>query len=398
MTAIVKQQQVEAPPVAKAGYVLPGLGHLLTGRLVVGVGMLTIDLVLLFAAFGLFRLPEIVKYDTWGGIPIHPIIAVISFFAMAGAQWFAAHRLVRPRQLTEEEENSNWNLFLRDFSRHDTGMLGFYGVVLMIGVTLLTPLLAPFDPEDVGVGTKLMHPDVWGYLTGAPDALPLGSDVYGRDYLSRLLYGGRISMSIGFVAVGLAASIGTSVGAIAGYFGGWVDRGLMWFVDMLLSLPRLVLLLAIVGMFRVTGVASIFLIVTILGLTGWMGVSRIVRSQVLSLKQQDFIQAARALGYGHTRIVFRHLVPNALAPVIVYCSLAIGGTMLAEAGLSFLGLGVAPPTSTWGTLVSDGREYLRQAGFLTVLPGLCIVMAVMSFNLLGDGLRDAMDPKLRGTK
>ena len=172
----------------------------------------------------------------------------------------------------------------------------------------------------------------------------------------------------------------------------------MWFVDMLLSLPRLVLLLAIVGMFRVQGVKSIFLIVTILGLTGWMGVSRIVRSQVLSLKQQDFVQAARALGYSSQRIVFRHLVPNALAPVIVYCSLAIGGTMLAEAGLSFLGLGVAPPTSTWGTLVSDGREYLRGSGYLTVLPGMCIVMAVMSFNLLGDGLRDSLDPKLRGTK
>jgi peptide/nickel transport system permease protein len=398
MTAIVKQQKAEAPAVAKAGYVLPGLGHLLTGKLVTGFGMLTLDAVMIVALVGLTRLSTIIEYDTWGGIPIHPIVAVVSLFALCAAQWFTAHRLVRPRELTEEEANSNWNLFLRDFTRHNTGMLGFFGVAFLISVTLLTPLLAPFDPEDVGVGTKLMSPDPLGYLLGSADALPLGSDVYGRDYLSRLLYGGRISMSIGFVAVGLAASIGTSVGAVAGYFGGWVDRGMMWFVDMLLSLPRLVLLLAIVGMFRVTGVASIFLIVTILGLTGWMGVSRIVRSQVLSLKQQDFIQAARALGYGHARIVFRHLVPNAVAPVIVYCSLAIGGTMLAEAGLSFLGLGVAPPTSTWGTLVADGREYLRQAGFLTVLPGLCIVMAVMSFNLLGDGLRDALDPKLRGSK
>ena len=398
MTAIVKHDQVEAPPLARAGYILPGLGHLLTGRLVVGFGMLSIDMVLVLSLLGTRRLPQIVEYDTWGGVPIHPVVAMITLLAMLGTQYYVAHRLVVPRVLTDEQANSNWNLFIRDFSRHNTGMLGLFGVVLMISITLLTPLLAPFDPEDVGVGGKLMQPDVLGYIAGQADAFLLGTDFYGRDYYSRLLYGGRISMSIGFVAVALAASIGTSVGAIAGYFGGIVDRTMMWFVDMLLSLPRLVLLLAIVGMFRVQGVKSIFLIVTILGLTGWMGVSRIVRSQVLSLKQQDFVQAARALGYSSQRIVFRHLVPNALAPVIVYCSLAIGGTMLAEAGLSFLGLGVAPPTSTWGTLVSEGREYLRGSGYLTVLPGLCIVMAVMSFNLLGDGLRDSLDPKLRGTK
>lgn len=398
MTAIVQREAQEAPAVAKAGYVLPGLGHLLTGNVVTGVGMLSVDAMLIVAVLGIPDLPRVIAFDTWGGIPIHPIVAVLSLFGIAAAQFWTAHRLVQPKVLSELERNSNYNLFIREFTRNRTGMIGLFGVVLMIGVTLMTPLIAPFDPDDVGVGTKLLAPAPWAYLTGAPDAFLLGTDVYGRDFFSRLLYGGRISLSIGFIAVGIAASIGTAVGAVAGYFGAWVDRGLMWFVDMLLSLPRLVLLLAIVGMFRVQGVKSIFLIVVILGLTGWMGVSRIVRSQVLSLKQQDFIQAARALGYGSTRIVFRHLVPNALAPVIVYCSLAIGGTMLAEAGLSFLGLGVAPPTSTWGTLVNDGREYLRQSAPLTVFPGLCIVMAVMSFNLLGDGLRDALDPKLRGTK
>jgi len=183
---------------------------------------------------------------------------------------------------------------------------------------------------------------------------------------------------------------------VAAFGGGWIDRFLMWLVDMLLSLPRLVLLLAIAGMFRVTGPEGLFVMIVILGLTGWMGVSRIVRSQVLSLKEQDFIQAARALGLSSARIVFRHLIPNALAPVIVYCSLAIGTTMIVEAGLSFLGLGVPPPTSTWGTIINDGREPLRVAPWIATYPGLCIVFAVMSFNLLGDGLRDALDPKLRG--
>ena len=170
----------------------------------------------------------------------------------------------------------------------------------------------------------------------------------------------------------------------------------MWVVDLLLALPSLVLLLAITGMFRITGPEGLFLIIVILGLTGWMGVSRIVRSQVLSLKEQDFIQAARSLGYSNLRIVFKHLIPNALAPVIVYCSLAVGSTMITEAALSFLGLGVPPPTSTWGTIINDGRAPLRVAPWIATFPGLCIVFAVMSFNLLGDGLRDALDPKLRG--
>jgi peptide/nickel transport system permease protein len=203
-------------------------------------------------------------------------------------------------------------------------------------------------------------------------------------------------MSIGFVSVFIAATLGTTLGATAAFLGGLVDRAIMFVTDALISLPRLVLLITVVGLFRVKGPWAIYLMVVVLGFTAWMAIARIVRSEVLSLKQRDFVQSARALGYSSSRILFVHLIPNAMAPVIVYCSLAIGGTMLAEASLSFLGLGVPPPIPTWGVMVNDGRETLRSAPWTSLFPGLAITMAVLSFNLLGDGLRDALDPKLRG--
>lgn len=396
MTAIVRRGPAGSPPLARLGLVLPGLGHLFTGRIVPGVGLLSqMALLLWAAAAGLPRLSDVVFSGPVGSAAPHGVISVLSWLGIATIAWWTAYRHAFPRELGDEEFNSNRAIFLRQFGRHRTGLLGLFGVWFLLSITLLTPLIAPWDPDVIDVAPKLLGPG-WHVVDGLPQLHLMGTDQYGRDLFSRVLYGGRISLSIGFIAVTIAATIGVSIGAIAGYFGTWVDRILMWFVDLLLSLPSLVLLLAIVGLFRVSGVSSIFLIVTVLGLTGWMSVSRIVRSQVLSLKEQEFIQAARALGMSSGRIVFRHLIPNALAPVIVYCSLAIGGTMLAEAGLSFLGLGVSPPTSTWGTLVNDGREPLRIAPWIATFPGLCIVVAVMSFNLLGDGLRDALDPKLRG--
>ncbi len=386
MTAIIKKDRHPTPPLAWAGVVLPGLGHLLTGDVVHGAGMLLLLGVWLWAGAGLGRLHELLWPTEDGRLAWHPVLSLLSWAGMAGALWWAAWRRARPRVLSDDEWNSNWQIFLRQILRHRTGMLGWYGVLILVAFTLLTPLIAPFDPLAIDVGPKNAPPDAV-YL--------MGTDGYGRDVFSRLLYGGRISLTIGFVAVAIAATVGTTVGACAAFFGGVVDRALMWLTDLLLALPRLVLLLAIIGLVRIKGVASIFMIVAILGLTGWMGVARIVRGQVLSLKEREFIQAAHALGFGPARIVFRHLIPNAMAPVIVYCSLAIGGTMLAEAGLSFLGLGVPPPTSTWGVMVNDGRAPLRIAWWIATFPGLAIVAAVMSFNLLGDGLRDALDPKLR---
>jgi peptide/nickel transport system permease protein len=374
--------------VTRFGLLVPGLGHLLNGDVIPGVGLLSLLSLFLWATVaGLPRLDSVIHSADGGRVAAHAVVAMATWVVALLGLWWTAYRKAFPAALDEDERSSYRQIIRRQFAKNRTGLLGLYGVLFLMTATLLTPLIAPFDPDVLDIAPKNTAPS-WLHL--------MGTDEYGRDMLSRVLYGGRISLSIGFLSVSITASIGVSVGAIAGYYGGWVDRLLMWVVDLLLSLPRLVLLLAIVGLFRVSGVESIFLIVSILGLTGWMGVSRIVRSQVLSLREQDFVQAARALGLGTSRIIVRHIVPNALAPVIVYCSLAIGGTIVLEATLSFLGLGVPPPTSTWGTLVDDGREPLRAAPWIATFPGLAIVAAVMSFNLLGDGLRDALDPKLRG--
>jgi len=272
--------------------------------------------------------------------------------------------------------------FVRRYRRNRLAFVGAVVLLFLCAVALLTPALAPYQPQRQDLDR----------VSAAPSADHLlGTDKYGRDVFSRTLYGARISLLIGFVSVAISVTIGALVGAVAGYRRGWTDRILMRIVDVLLAFPRLILLLVLIAVFE----PSITLLVIVLGLTGWMGTARVVRSEVLSLREREFVLAARALGFRVPRILVRHILPNVMAPIIVAATLNIGNTIILEASLSFLGLGVQPPTASWGSIISDGRVALIQAWWVATFPGLAILGTVLCFNLVGDGLRDALDPRLR---
>ena len=240
----------------------------------------------------------------------------------------------------------------------------------------------PYDPAATDVASRFLGPSL---------AHPLGTDHLGRDVLARMLFGARISLIVGFVAVGIAITIGIVVGATAGHFAGWVDNVLMRMVDIVICFPRFFLILTVVALVK----PSLWNIIIVLGLTGWTGTARLIRGEILSLRERDFIQAARAVGAGAPRIILRHLIPNALTPVLVSATLGVAGAILTEAGLSFLGFGVQPPQPTWGNILTEGRLYIFDAWWLTVFPGLAILLTVLAFNLVGEALRDAWDPRLK---
>ena len=270
----------------------------------------------------------------------------------------------------------------RQLRKNRLALAGGAVVFLLGAVALFAPLLAPYDPAAYDVKQILLPPSPQHWL---------GTDQLGRDVLSRMLYGARISMAVGFVSVGIAVLLGTLIGTIAAYYGGRMDEILMRFVDLMLNFPRFFLLLTLIALLR----PSIWVIMAVIGLTGWMGLARLVRGEILSLREREFVQGARALGAKDARIMIRHILPNALVPVLVSATLGVAGAILTESGLSFLGLGVQPPTASWGNILIDGKANIEIAWWLSVFPGLAILVTVLAYNLLGEGLRDALDPRLR---
>ena len=274
------------------------------------------------------------------------------------------------------------SIFWRQLRRNRLALGGGAVVLLLTLAAVLAPVIAPYDPAAYDVKQILLPPGPAHWF---------GTDQIGRDVLSRMLYGARISMAVGFVSVGIAVLLGTLIGSVAAYYGGRVDEVLMRFVDLMLNFPRFFLLLTLIALLR----PSIWVIMVVIGLTGWMGLSRLVRGEILSLKEREFVQSARALGAQDRRIMFRHILPNALVPVLVSATLGVAGAILAESALSFLGLGVQPPTPSWGNILIDGKANIEIAWWLSVFPGMAILVTVLAYNLLGEGLRDALDPRLR---
>ncbi len=270
----------------------------------------------------------------------------------------------------------------RFWQRHGLLVAGATLVGVMTLAALFAPLLSPHDPTLIDADAVLAAPS---------PTHPLGTDGLGRDVLSRLLFGARVSLWVGFVAVGLSVSIGLALGLVAGYFGGFVDEIVMRFVDVMLCFPSFFLILAVIAFLE----PSLLNIMIVIGLTSWMGVARLVRAETLSLRDRDFVLAARVAGAGPARILLVHILPNAIAPVLVSATLGVAGAILTESALSFLGLGVQPPTPSWGNILMEGKDVLEVAPWLSIFPGLAILFTVLGYNLLGESLRDLLDPRLR---
>lgn len=274
------------------------------------------------------------------------------------------------------------SIFWRHFQRNRLALLGTGIVMTLFVVSFLAPILSPYDPADMDPQHILSPPNQQHWF---------GTDRLGRDVLSRTIWGSRISLLVGFVSMGIATFIGILVGATAGYYGRWVDGLIMRFVDLMLCFPTFFLILAVIAFLE----PSIWNIMVVIGITGWMGVARLVRAEFLSLKEREFALSARALGASDLRIIFRHILPNSLAPVLVSATLGVAGAILTESALSFLGIGIQPPTPSWGNILTGGKDNLEIAWWLSLYPGLAILITVLGYNLLGEGIRDALDPRLR---
>ena len=271
---------------------------------------------------------------------------------------------------------------LQRITKHNLALVGLIILVPMFLCAVLAPLISPHDP---------VEPDLKNILTGPTWSHPFGTDTLGRDVFSRVIYGSRISLLVGFVSVGIATLIGIMIGAVSGYSGGIIDELIMRFVDLMMCFPTFFLILAVIALLE----PSIWNIMLVIGLTNWMGIARLVRAEILSIKGKEYVLAAKAMGFPRRRIIFGHVLPNALSPVYVVATLGIGGAILTESALSFLGIGVQPPTPSWGNILTQAKDNIEVAWWLSLYPGLAIFLTVMGYNLLGEGLRDVFDPRRR---
>ncbi len=304
-----------------------------------------------------------------------------------------------PKSFLEEHKNKLWYLTLRQFLRHHMAVVGMLIMAAILFSVVFVDKIMPYDPEEPDLSNMLSPPSLQH---------PLGTDELGRDLLTRTLYGGRVSLIVGVFAMLVAVTLGTLIGAVAGYFGGMVDNLLMRFTDFALAFPRIFVLILfaiifmrppfsdspiIVFLFGVLYKMPVARVVFVIGILGWMDVARLVRGSFLEIRNQEYVESARVLGAGTGRIMFRHILPNALGPIIVAASLGVADAIISESGLSFLGLGIQPPTATWGNMLKNALDQIFAAPWTAIVPGFMIFLTVLSINYIGDGLRDAFDPR-----
>ena len=289
------------------------------------------------------------------------------------------------------EEQTMGQLVWRSYRRHKPAMIGTTIILIFALAAIFAPYISPWDPKKTNLDAMLQPPSAEHIM---------GTDELGRDLLTRILYGGRVSLSIGVMAMALAVVVGAIVGGVAGFYGGWVDNVLMRFTDMMLAFPSLFILIILslalrdipIEALRGTAFASVFSIVLVIAVLAWMRVARLVRASFLSLKEKEFIEAARSSGVPNWRIMVRHLLPNAMSPIIVAATFRVATSIITESGLSYLGFGVQPPTPTWGNMLKNAQDQMTRAPWTAIFPGLMIFIAVIAINFIGDGLRDALDP------
>jgi peptide/nickel transport system permease protein len=288
-------------------------------------------------------------------------------------------------QIEQEKPRGYWEDTLRQLLRHRVGMLGVIIVAVLIVMGVFGPYIAPYDPNAIDAQARFAPPSLGHWL---------GTDDFGRDTLSRIMFGARISLQVGVIAVGIAATVGSLLGLVAGYGGRLVDEVIMRAMDVLFAFPAILLAIAILAALG-KGISNAMIAIGVVYIPIF---ARIARSAVLTIREEEFIEAAISCGARDGRILFKHILPNAMAPLIVETTLSLAFAILAEAALSFFGLGVQPPDASWGRMLSEGRGYFQQSVWMALFPGLAIMLTVMGFNFLGDGLRDAMDPSLRGKR
>jgi len=360
---------------------IPGANHLRDHRLKRGGGLLTLALLLGLIFF--FKHTKIMEFlnskdiGSWSAAFIFIVLCVVTY-----TYSFVYAIKSCSKKDADSRRNGALHYAYKRFSANSLATFSAYLIVLMFIVAFLAPIIAPYDPHLINdvINTRYLSPSFTHLF---------GTDSLGRDLFSRALFGARISLSIGILSVLISMSLGTIYGAVAGYFGGVIDNILMRFVDVIMAFPIFFLMLLLVGVFD----ASILMLILILGFTSWAGTARYIRGEILSLREREFIESSRAIGLPAHLIIWHHLIPNALSPVLVSATLMVGGMIMAEAGLSFLGIGLRPPTPSWGNMISEGQEAVFTGWWIAFFPGLLLTITILSFNLLADGLRDALDTK-----